>query len=148
MIACGGPLLTTPRRVDILHAVMIRRLFLITFVLSATSSALAAALPYITGEGDCNNTCCRVVRHSDARATSYKPVHKLCCLMQCEHPVESQSMPEVSPVRSQKESKNVAQNSPELLTLHLGRDSSRYYSPLRTAFASTDIYLKTGTLLI
>lgn len=127
---------------------MIRKLFLITFVLSATSSSLAAVWPYITGEGGCDSRCCRVVRQRNARATSYKPSYKLCCLMQCEHPADSQSMPEVSPVRAQKEIKNVAQNSPRLPTLPRVPNYSRNHSPFQTAFASTHIYLKTGTLLI
>jgi hypothetical protein len=131
---------------------MVRKLFLISFVLSATSGSLAAALPYLTGEGDCSSTCCRVVRHNKASAAFYrsssKTADKLCCLMQCEHPADSQSVPEASPVRAQKESKNVAQNSSVLPALLLIPNSNRNHSPLRTAFASTHIYLKTGTLLI
>jgi len=68
--------------------------------------------------------------------------------MQCEHPIENQGVPESSLVRPERNSKAGALIAPGLQTLCATPSERSLLSAPRIAFASTHIYLKTGTLLI
>ena len=126
---------------------MIRKLFILVFVLSATSSSLATVLPYIAGDGECEANCCRVSRRSEPRASQSK-LTGLRCLMQCEHPAENQGVPEPPLLRTERDSKAVALVAPGIQAVCSTLNARLVHSTSRTAFASTHLYLKTGTLLI
>lgn len=123
---------------------MFRKVLIIAFLLSVASNSLAAVLPYVAGDAACEGKCCRVVRRSDWRANE----SRLRCLMQCEHPIENQGVPESSLVRPERNSKAVALVAPGLQTLCSTLNARSLPSAPRAAFTSTPIYLKTGTLLI
>ena len=123
---------------------MIRKLFILVFVLSVVSNSLATVLPYIAGDGQCEGNCCQIVKRSNARADQ----SRLRCLKQCEHPIENQGVPESPLVRTERDSKVVAlvATGLQVVCSTMIAGSTRLTS--HTAFASTHIYLKTGTLLI
>lgn len=73
----------------------------------------------------------------------------LRCLLQCEHPAENQGVPESPVLRTERDSKVVAHAAPSLQALGSTVNTSLSpHSTTRITFASTHIYLKTGTLLI
>jgi hypothetical protein len=124
---------------------MIRKLLLVAFVLSVTSNSLAAVLPYLVGDGGCEANCCRVVRHVESQTS----LSRLRCLMQCEHPAEHQGVPELPLLRSDRDSKVAAHIATAAVQAAcLTRDARSARSTTRIEFAPTDIYLRTGTLLI
>jgi len=122
---------------------MIRKVFVIAFVLSVASSSLAGVLSYIAGDDECEGNCCRIVRRSEFRANQ----SRLRCLMQCEHPAENRGLPESLVLRTKSSDKLVAQVAPQIQTI-CSTLKTRSHSLARSASASTHIYLKTGTLLI
>ena len=126
---------------------MIRKVLIIAFVLSVAANSLAGVLPYITGDGNCEANCCRAHRLSESRARVYKRA-ALRCLLQCEHPAENQGVPESPVLRTERDSKIVAHAALSLQALCSTVNTSLSYSTTRITFASTHIYLKTGTLLI
>lgn len=124
--------------------IMIRKLFFLVFVLSAASSSLATVLPYIAGDGGCEANCCRVVRPNESLTNQ----SRLRCLMQCEHPAETQGVPEPPLLRTERDSKAVALVAPGIQAVCSTLNARSLHSTSRTAFASAHLYLKTGTLLI
>lgn len=126
---------------------MIRKLLIIAFVLSVASNSLAGALPYITGDGNCDANCCRAHRMGESRAKVSKSA-ALRCLLQCEHPAENQGVPESPVLRTERDSKIVAHATPSLQALCSTVNARLSHSTTRITFASTHIYLTTGTLLI
>lgn len=126
---------------------MIRKVLIFAFVLSVTTNSLAAVLPYITGDGNCEANCCRAHRPGESRAKVSKRT-ALRCLMQCEHPTENQGLPESPVLRTERDSKVVAPAAPGLQAVCSTVNIRLSYSTGRITFASTHIYLKTGTLLI
>ena len=125
---------------------MIRKVLIIAFVLSVATNSLAGVLPYITGEGNCEANCCRVHRAGESRARVSTRA-ALRCLMQCEHPAENQGVPESPVLRTERDSKVVAHAAPSLQVCSTVNTRSSH-ATTRISFASTHIYLKTGTLLI
>lgn len=123
---------------------MIRKLFILVFVLSVVSNSLATVLPYIAGDGQCEGNCCQIVRRSQARSNQ----SRLRCLMQCEHPIENQGVPESPLVRTERDSKLVALVATGIQAVSPTLNARSPRSTSRNSFASTHIYLKTGTLLI
>jgi hypothetical protein len=67
--------------------------------------------------------------------------------MQCEHPAENQGVPEFPVLRTERDSKVVAHAAPSLQVCSTLNTRSSH-ATARISFASTHIYLKTGTLLI
>src|SRR5713226_4131962 len=65
---------------------MIRKLFILAFVVSVAGNSLAAVSPHMDGDGGCRADCCRAARHNEPQAT----LSKLCCLTQCNQPRETQ----------------------------------------------------------
>lgn len=126
---------------------MIRKVLIIAFVLSVAGNSLAGVLPYITGDGDCEANCCRVHRQAESRASVSK-LPGLRCLMQCEHPAENQGVPESPVLRTERDSKVVAQAAPALQAVWSTVNTRLSHSTTRITFSSTHLYLKTGTLLI
>ncbi len=124
--------------------IVIRKLFILVFVLSVACNSLATVLPYIAGDSGCEANCCRVSPRSEPRASQ----SRLRCLMQCEHPAENQGVPESPLLRTERDSKVVALVAPGIPAVCATLNARSLYSTSRTAFASTHIYLKTGTLLI
>jgi hypothetical protein len=122
---------------------VIRKLFILVFVLSVVGNSLAAVLPYIAGDGQCEGNCCQIVRRSDARANQ----SRLRCLMQCEHPTENQGVPEAPLLRTERDSKVVAL-VPAGIQAGCSTLNARTPHSSHTAFASTHIYLKISALLI
>jgi hypothetical protein len=127
---------------------MKRKLFILAFVLSVTSNSLAAAWPYIAGDGGCESTCCRTVHHSEDLASLSEPMSGVRCPMRCEHPAENQGVPESPLLRTERDTKVVAQVAPGIQAVCSTLDGRPLHSTARVAFASTPIYLRTGTLLI
>src|SRR5713226_4109878 len=87
---------------------MTRKLLIVAFVLSVASNSLAGLLPYIAGDGECENNCCRVVRRSVSQASQ----SRMRCLMQCEHPADNQGVPESPLLRTERDTKVVALVAP------------------------------------
>ena len=126
---------------------MIRKVLISAFVLSVAANSLAGALPYITGDANCEANCCRAHRVGESRARVSKRA-ALRCLMQCEQPAENQGVPESPVLRTERDSKNVAHAAPSLQALCSTVNASLSHSTTRITFASSDIYLKTGALRI
>ncbi len=135
---------------------MTRKLLIVVFVLSATCNSLAAVLPYITGDSGCEARCCRVVRHVESRESLSKftsgstsgPMSGVRCPMRCEHPAENQGVPESPLLSTERDTKVVAQVAPGIQEVCSTLNARSMHSTARTTFASTRIYLRTGTLLI
>jgi len=122
---------------------VIRRLFILIFVLSAVGNSLAAVLPYIEGDSDCEARCCRSARHNESRAS----LSKLCCLTECNQPAEAPGVPESTSFSSARVSKDLG--SPAgIETTCAAQTFAFLHSPPSNLLHSTDIYLKTGALLI
>lgn len=123
---------------------MIRKFFIIAFVLSVASNSLAGVLPYIFGEGECEGKCCRIVGHDEARANQYR----LRCLMECERSPDGQGVPGSQVLRIERVNKVVATVAPGIQALCSTSNVSSQRSPVPVSYVTAQIYLKTGALLI
>jgi hypothetical protein len=123
---------------------VIRKLFILIFVLSVANNSLAAALPYIEGDGDCKTSCCRSARHNEPRAK----LSKMCCLTQCNEPAETQRVPESTSFSTGRDSKDPGSPAACVEAGCSGRTRAFLPSPPSNTRQSSHIYLKTGALLI
>ena len=123
---------------------VIRKLFILIFVLSVANNSLAAALPYIEGDGECKTSCCRSTRHNEPRAK----LSKMCCLTQCNQPAEAQGVPESTSFSAGRHTKDPGSLASCVEAACSGPTRASLHSPLSKIRQSSHIYLKTGALLI
>jgi hypothetical protein len=123
---------------------VIRKLFILIFVLSVANNSLAAAFPYIEGDGKCKTNCCRSARHNEPRAT----LSKICCLTQCNQPAEAQGVPESTSFSTGRDSKDPGSPSACVVAASSDRSRASLHSPPSNIVQSSHIYLKNGALLI
>ena len=123
---------------------VIRKLFILIFALSVANNSLAAALPYIEGDGECKTSCCRSVRHNEPRAN----LSKVCCLTQCNQPAEAQGVPESTSSCSARDNKDAGSPAACAEATCSGRTHGSLHSAPSNIHQSSHIYLKTGALLI
>jgi len=121
---------------------VIRKLFILVFVLSVANNSLAAALPYI--DGDCEASCCRSARHNEPLAK----LSKMCCLTQCNEPAEAQRVPESTSFSIGRESKDPGSPAACVAAACAGGTRVSLHLPPSKIRQSSHIYLKTGALLI
>jgi len=123
---------------------VIRKLFILIFVLSVTNDSLAAVLPSIGGDSECEARCCRSARHNEPRAK----LSKMCCLTQCNQPAEAQRVPESTSFSTGRDSKALGSPAACVEAGCSGRTRASLHSPPSKIRQSSHIYLKTGALLI
>ena len=123
---------------------VIRKLFILIFVLSVANNSLAAALPYIEGDGECKTSCCRSARHNEPRAI----LSKVCCLTQCNQPAEAQRVPETTSFSTGRDSKDLGSPAACVEAACSGPTRASLHSPPSKIRQSSHIYLKTCALLI
>src|SRR5437588_8263727 len=116
---------------------MIRRLFIVIFVLSVACNALAAVSPHLEGDGACSTRCCRAARGRGANGAAAK----LCCLTRCDQSAENQGSLAPGFLSSKQDNKDHSlsgspfSNPLSMHTLRLERSLTRLVVP------PGDIYL-------
>ena len=141
-----------PRIIDVhesamIHSrlTMIRKLFILAFVLSVAGNSLAAVLPCIEGDGGCSAKCCQAARQNRRDAN----VSKLRCIVDCNQSgTTNLPSPTVSVVAERDGKAGEC-----LSTLRVAAAPSLYSAiALRSknslTTGSIDVYLRTRTLLI
>lgn len=124
---------------------MIRKLFILAFVLSVAGNAVAAVLPCIEGDGGCSTKCCHAARQNRKDAN----MSKLRCIVDCNQSGTSNSpLPAVSAVAERDGKAGEC-----LSTIRVAAAPSLYSAiALRSknslTAGSIDVYLRTRTLLI
>ena len=134
------------RQSAMLHfrSTMIRRLFILAFVLSIACNAIGAVSPHMEGDGGCGADCCRAARHNGPKATAAK----LCCLTQCKQAAETQAYLPTSLLSSRQDDKSLSLSVITLDAMHLVRSLESASSSAHLVVYPTHIYLSTGALLI
>lgn len=124
---------------------MIRKLFILAFVLSVAGNLLGAVLPCIEGDGGCSAKCCQAVRQNRKDAN----MSKLRCIVDCNQSRTTNPQSPAVPAVAQRHGKADAC----LSTLRVAAAPS-LYSPIglrsknSLSTGSIDVYLRTQTLLI
>ena len=123
---------------------MIRKLFILAFVVSVAGNSLAAVSPHADGEGGCAADCCRAARHNKPEAT----LAKLCCLTRCNQPGETQGSPATSLLSYGPDERTPSLVGVCIEDVYSAQPWEAWHSPAGLIVQSTHIYLTTGTLLI
>jgi hypothetical protein len=123
---------------------MIRKLLILAFMLSVGSSSLAAVPSYMDGEG-CEAKCCRSSRQNKPEGSP----SKLRCIVDCGQPGTTSSLSPASSIARARQKKS----SDKLLAFRIeaivsSRATQYRHLPTPLIRTSTDVYLKTGALLI
>jgi hypothetical protein len=121
---------------------MMRKLVMFIFVVSVATNSIAAVSPHLDGDGGCSAVCCQAARRTGRGAT----LSKLCCLADCKQPSGTQAASPSDVFVAEK-------HKPATLASHLEDGlstcaSSSLGSSICIAAGPTDVYLKTGALLI
>ncbi|HXG93977.1 MAG TPA: hypothetical protein VNN73_16655 [Blastocatellia bacterium] len=124
---------------------MNRSLIILAFIIAVAVNSLAAVTPHMDGDGGCSAACCQAARQHGPGAN----FSKLRCLIDCSQPGSAESpSPAYAVINDQNKKASAALFAfrVEVALLFQSSNAARSMMPIKTA--TTDVYLKTGALLI